>query len=151
MVTKSRCRAVSDAVIEKPGQEFGASLKAWLEDGVEPTEAPKPAQNGQAKAQPQGVQDAIAQVSQKFNGKAEADPLTECREAMKAEVLDAFGKWSEARELVEEAIGRWPGKEDPPTLDECQRIREAVQAHKDLTTGNDLDAGSDDLLAGEDA
>lgn len=98
------------------------------------------------------VHEAIAQVAEKFGAKVdevEVDPAAECREDMKSEVLAAFGKWSDARELVEEAIGRWPGKSDPPTLDECQRIRAAVAEHVAMTQSDDLPAGHDDLLEGD--
>jgi KaiC/GvpD/RAD55 family RecA-like ATPase len=39
VVTKSRCPALTKAVVTEPGEDFGATLKAWLTDGVE---APEP-------------------------------------------------------------------------------------------------------------
>lgn len=44
-VTKSRCSAVTDAYIEKPGEELAKTLIDWLTDGVdapEPMREPKP-------------------------------------------------------------------------------------------------------------
>lgn len=38
VITKSRCPAVSDLVIEKPGDEFAQKVLEWLTDGVAPTE-----------------------------------------------------------------------------------------------------------------
>ena len=40
IVTKSRARSLTGAVVKEPGIEFGQQIKAWLEDGtaVEPVE-----------------------------------------------------------------------------------------------------------------
>lgn len=99
------------------------------------------------------VSDAISKVAEKFGGttepdEVEVDPAADCRAEMVAEVKAAFGKWSDAADLIEEAIGRNPGKDDPPTLAECQAIRQAVAEHLALMTGNDLPADADDLLEG---
>lgn len=40
VVTKSRCKALADAVVNKPGDEFAAQIKAWLTDGAPATERP---------------------------------------------------------------------------------------------------------------
>lgn len=39
VVTKSRCPALAKAVVNEPGEEFAATLKAWLSDGEQ---APEP-------------------------------------------------------------------------------------------------------------
>src|SRR5690606_25638978 len=46
IVSKSRCEALSGAVIAKPGEDVAAILKAWLTDGapVQDTPQPQPAQ-----------------------------------------------------------------------------------------------------------
>lgn len=38
VITKTRCSALTDAVIKKPGKELAKTLKAWLTDGAEPVE-----------------------------------------------------------------------------------------------------------------
>lgn len=46
VITKSRCRALSDRVFPKPGKDVADILMAWLSDGAAPTEKeeqPKPA------------------------------------------------------------------------------------------------------------
>lgn len=40
MITKSRCSALADAVIEKPGEDVAATLTGWLENAA--PEAPRP-------------------------------------------------------------------------------------------------------------
>src|SRR5690606_30614579 len=42
IVSKSRCEALSGAVIPKPGEEVADILKAWLTDGVPVQDAPQP-------------------------------------------------------------------------------------------------------------
>jgi hypothetical protein len=42
MISKSRCPALSDAVILKPGKEMAQALRAWV-DGAGPVEQPEPA------------------------------------------------------------------------------------------------------------
>jgi len=53
IVSKSRCEALSGAVIPKPGEEVADILKAWLTDGVPVQGAPQPqparATNGASK------------------------------------------------------------------------------------------------------
>jgi len=53
IVSKSRCEALSGAVIPKPGEEVADILKAWLTDGVPVQDAPQPqparATNGASK------------------------------------------------------------------------------------------------------
>src|SRR5690606_26818550 len=53
IVSKSRCEALSGAVIPKPGEEVAGILKAWLTDGAPVQDAPQPqparAANGASK------------------------------------------------------------------------------------------------------
>ena len=37
MITKTRCSALADAVIEKPGAQIGRTLREWLNSGAAPT------------------------------------------------------------------------------------------------------------------
>ena len=54
VITKSRCAALSDAVIEKPGKQLAEALLAWLTDGEPPAEwqptfaNPRAAKNAEA-------------------------------------------------------------------------------------------------------
>lgn len=41
-VTKTRCKALDNAVIKHPGAEFGQAVKDWLTDGVDAPEVPRP-------------------------------------------------------------------------------------------------------------
>lgn len=53
VVTKTRCPALSKAVINEPGEEFADTLKAWLTDGAdmpEPQREPKPTPQQQMAA-----------------------------------------------------------------------------------------------------
>lgn len=46
VISKTRCPAISKAVVDEPGEEFAATLRAWLTDGAPEPEAarePKPA------------------------------------------------------------------------------------------------------------
>jgi len=60
IVSKSRCEALSGAVIAKPGKEVADTLKAWLTDGApvqetpqtQPATRPAPTTNGAANATP---------------------------------------------------------------------------------------------------
>jgi len=41
LITKTRCSALADAVISRPGEELGRTLLAWLSDGADAPTAPK--------------------------------------------------------------------------------------------------------------
>lgn len=51
VVTKSRCPSLTNAVIEKPGEDFADTIKTWLSDG----EAPKPKATAPRAAQPRSA------------------------------------------------------------------------------------------------
>jgi hypothetical protein len=40
-ITKTRCSALNGALVEQPGEEMGATLRAWLTDGAEAAPLPK--------------------------------------------------------------------------------------------------------------
>lgn len=56
IVSKTRCKALTDGVFEKPGEDVAAILLAWLTDGAPTPEAPapqfQPAQQAQPASQP---------------------------------------------------------------------------------------------------
>lgn len=70
IITKSRCEALSGAVIKKPGQEFAGTIKSWLEDGaavekvVAEAPAPKAAPAKKPPVKPAGEQIKAAKTPQ---------------------------------------------------------------------------------------
>lgn len=55
VITKSRCDALADQIIDRPGEEFAAVVKTWLSDGGAPP--PPPCTDEQLKAMWQAAQD----------------------------------------------------------------------------------------------
>jgi hypothetical protein len=70
VVTKSRCSALADAVIVRPGREVADRLRAWLDDGVQP--APREERAPMAESAP-----AAAPAAKP----AGVPPVADCRDA----------------------------------------------------------------------
>lgn len=76
VITKSRCKSLADAVIEKPGATLADAIKAWLTDG-----APEAAQHGKPGVMPtpaangNGQPRANGQTNGQTNGDATAAAL----------------------------------------------------------------------------
>lgn len=51
-IIKDRTSRYQDALIEKPGEDFGRDLAAWLADGAPPAERPRRVERAQAPAAP---------------------------------------------------------------------------------------------------
>lgn len=68
-ITKSRCPSLNAAFIEQPGEEMGATLRAWLTDGADPLPAPK------RPAAPSVPQKLPTQTKQAESAKPPAPPI----------------------------------------------------------------------------
>jgi hypothetical protein len=87
-VIKDRSGRFQDKTIEKPGEEFGAELLAWLNDGAEPP-PPKPAP-------------APTLEHHRVIGRAWKEAMARGVAADSlARVLDVLGPWSSIREIPE--------------------------------------------------
>ncbi len=63
VVTKSRCAELADAVVERPGADLGATLRAWLSDGATPpAQAQPPAEEAQGGDAPELTPPTPAQL-----------------------------------------------------------------------------------------
>lgn len=66
VVTKSRCRALADAVIRRPGEDMAKTLRDWLHTGAPESATPRTAPEGAEKAKggrSQAAADAEAMTS----------------------------------------------------------------------------------------
>ena len=104
VVTKTRCSAINDLVVEKPGAEFAQRLMAWLSDGEPETpksgvavEAPRQEEAPQASpplkasreaSSPAGSSPAVAGSSSGV-GSGSWSPTTEMTSRMRAAIMSA--------------------------------------------------------------
>lgn len=103
-VTKSRCSALADLAVKRPGKPFADTLRAWLDDGAErpaaapAASAPAPREESHAVEQPKRL--ALSDVR-------EADELLAwCRENRERLSALVNGKRAHAVESVEAAASR---------------------------------------------
>ena len=101
IISKTRCSALTGALIPKPTAELAGTLKAWLTDGVAVTAAPQP--GTQAKAVPPAP-----------NGSGDKFPLETIAAVIKAKMApdanyanDALKGCIVPKDADPEIVGRW--------------------------------------------
>lgn len=123
IIQKTRCSALQEAVIKKPGADFANTLKSWLKGAPVPVNRPEPVRE-QAPAKSE---------------KSEDQKLADGKKSVWAQAHDVFGKseesvmrfydWLEVTELapMDQAKGR-------PSISACSvaQLRKIYSALKDL-------------------
>jgi hypothetical protein len=95
VVTKTRCKRFKDAIIREAGEEFGADLAAWLNDGAAVPEAPPP----EAAAPPPAVDSAAFAVE--LMAASDAATLGAIRERIRSAFTGGAFSPGEAVELAD--------------------------------------------------
>lgn len=75
VITKSRCAALSDAIIPRPGESLAKTLRAWLSDGVarDPSPAKEPAPPVEEPSDEHPSQESPAQFGEFYAHVAQID------------------------------------------------------------------------------
>lgn len=116
-VIKDRSGKFQDRMVEKPGEDLGRELAAWLSDGApavqaEPAKA-EPAKPEPSKAEPQKPAEPEQQAP-KANGASHPDPkVTRASEATLASLIDTFHR----------RVVTWQGYE----LAETSHVKQALE------------------------
>lgn len=128
VITKSRCVALADAVINKPGQQLANALRSWLTDGAPATEKPEP-----LAQQPQNVtpiRKTESKPAQNLPTAAELAAYGKSKGLQLADIQAAF--WS--------VTGRDSTKGWTPNADECRAWAEEMDRRAAEAAGPDPDA-----------
>lgn len=96
IISKTRCRHLDGAVVNKPGEQLAATVKAWLTDGVEMP--PKPAEASKPATKP-----AQASLPTSTTGKRDWTKFWPL-------VKTAFGDETGARKYMQDTFGKTDAK-----------------------------------------
>lgn len=139
-ITKTRCDTLHNAVIEKPGEDFAATLRAWLTDGVSEAERPTPV-TAPAQAAP-------AQPSTNNGGKSKPA----WADALQAALAEGGISLADLQIVLGErptnaAIVRW--SESHPDKTVTDLVSEAVDAHLKAAEAKDDGPGLTALMGAQ--
>ena len=123
VITKSRCEALADRVIAKPGEDLAKAIMAWLSDGEEPTPvgkpaAPTPQPSAPSASAPKPSTPAPAAAQAPPNGKITNDQRRVMWDHAQALGLDVNGITKEANTI----LGASYGSPAEMTGDEANRV-----------------------------
>lgn len=123
VITKSRCEALADRVIAKPGEDLAKAIMAWLSDGEEPTPvgkpaAPTPQPSAPSASAPKPSTPAPAAAQAPPNGKITNDQRRVMWDHAQALGLDVNGLTKEANTI----LGASYGSPAEMTGDEANRV-----------------------------
>lgn len=107
-IQKTRCSALQEKLIKKPGADLANTLKSWLKGAPVPVKRPEPVQQPQP-GQPE---------------KSEEQKVADGLKAVWAKAHDVFGKGSESERrlyafLQEKNLAPWDEKKQRPSISAC--------------------------------